>query len=385
MRTGRKDAAPTESRRNADQVDNEPMSKREGTPRGAIDLAHEAAFELGGLRISPSSREVSAGDARKSVEPRVMQALICLARAQGAVVSRDDLVRSCWDGRIVGEDAINRCIAKVRRLADDGQHFSIETIARVGYRLSAAPRPSGESAAEPSAGTSDASLSERVIASSGLHARDDVRRDLVQKLAGEEAHSEEATIFFADMKGFTRLSRALAGNPQAIQTHLTELVGLLADSVLLHNGIVNKFLGDGVMAFFRGSDGPLHAVQCAFDIREKFAALKESWSRGFSEEIDFLEVGMGIAYGNVMIGAVGDGKVSECTIIGNPVSIAAALENRARDGRFILCENRAFHAIEPWIVESEGPLKFQTGAPGGDQASHRIYHIKAIRRSAGRE
>jgi tetratricopeptide (TPR) repeat protein len=51
------------------------------------------------------------------------------------VVSRDSLVVSCWGGRAIGDDAINRCVAKVRRLAGEAAGFRIETIARVGYRL----------------------------------------------------------------------------------------------------------------------------------------------------------------------------------------------------------------------------------------------------------
>ena len=45
-----------------------------------------------------------------------MQVLVALARRRGQVVSRDQLIETCWAGRVVGEDAINRCIAKVRRL-----------------------------------------------------------------------------------------------------------------------------------------------------------------------------------------------------------------------------------------------------------------------------
>ncbi len=102
-----------------------------------IDLAHETDFRLGALLVSPSIREVRATHGSEIVEPRVMQALVCLARAQGAVVSRDDLIRSCWGGRAVGEDAINRCIGKIRQLAEmEGEaSFVIETIPRVGYRL----------------------------------------------------------------------------------------------------------------------------------------------------------------------------------------------------------------------------------------------------------
>ena len=113
----------------------------------AIDLAHEADFALGALTVSPSTREVLRGALREQLEPRVMQVLVALAQADGKVVSRDDLIARCWEGRVVGEDAINRAIGRLRRLseADKGASFEIETIPRVGYRLVAAgsePAPS---------------------------------------------------------------------------------------------------------------------------------------------------------------------------------------------------------------------------------------------------
>jgi Tol biopolymer transport system component len=105
--------------------------------KGEIDLAREGDFALGRLQVRPSLREVTVAGQTETVEPRVMQVLVALARADGAVVSRDQLIETCWGGRIVGEDAINRCIAKVRKVAelDANQSFAIETVARVGYRL----------------------------------------------------------------------------------------------------------------------------------------------------------------------------------------------------------------------------------------------------------
>jgi Tol biopolymer transport system component/DNA-binding winged helix-turn-helix (wHTH) protein len=100
-----------------------------------IDLAQEPDFRLGTMDVRPSVREVEFGDARESLEPRVMQVLVALARAKGAVVSRDDLIATCWEGRIVGEDAINRVIGRLRRLAETSAAFRIGTVARVGYRL----------------------------------------------------------------------------------------------------------------------------------------------------------------------------------------------------------------------------------------------------------
>ena len=117
-----------------------------------IDLAHEPDFTLGQIEVRPSLREVGRDGRRESIDRRVMQVLVALARARGSVVSRDDLIESCWDGVVVGEDAINNCISRLRKAAEaSGNVFSIETIPRVGYRLripeNAVAEPSAASAA----------------------------------------------------------------------------------------------------------------------------------------------------------------------------------------------------------------------------------------------
>ena len=103
-----------------------------------VRLSAATAFRLGRLCIRPSACEAIRDGEVHHIEPRVMQVLVALARAEGAVVSRHDLIQSCWDARIVGVAAINRCIFKLRELADAGAgrtDFQIETIARIGYRL----------------------------------------------------------------------------------------------------------------------------------------------------------------------------------------------------------------------------------------------------------
>jgi DNA-binding winged helix-turn-helix (wHTH) protein/TolB-like protein len=100
-----------------------------------IDLAHAADFRVGALEVEPSTLQVRFAGSSRTVEPRVMQALVLLANERGKVVSRDRLIECCWGGRAVSEDAINRCIAKVRRLGVDCGGFELETIPRVGYRL----------------------------------------------------------------------------------------------------------------------------------------------------------------------------------------------------------------------------------------------------------
>ena len=94
------------------------LDVKPGSPTEPIQLSSEPDFELGDLRVHPSTREAIRGGVRHVVEPRVMQVLVALAHAGGAVVSRDDLIRSCWRGRVVGEAAINGCISKLRALAE---------------------------------------------------------------------------------------------------------------------------------------------------------------------------------------------------------------------------------------------------------------------------
>jgi DNA-binding winged helix-turn-helix (wHTH) protein/tetratricopeptide (TPR) repeat protein len=102
------------------------------------DLSRVPAFRVGPLRVDPPTRTI-AGDAGGSVtlEPRVMQVLVALGLDAGLVLSRDDLIALCWDGRIVGDNAINRVISLLRQAlaAAVGDAVRVETIARVGFRI----------------------------------------------------------------------------------------------------------------------------------------------------------------------------------------------------------------------------------------------------------
>ncbi len=99
-------------------------------------LATCADFALGDLTIKPSLRLVEGASGSMKVEPRVMRVLVALADARGGVLSREALLRLCWDDRIVGEDAINRAVAEVRRILNKlSTCLGVETIPRVGFRL----------------------------------------------------------------------------------------------------------------------------------------------------------------------------------------------------------------------------------------------------------
>jgi adenylate cyclase len=102
-----------------------------------IELAAAADFVLGRTQVRPSSRELTGAGQTIALEPRVMQVLVVLAARAGRTVTRDDLVAACWGGAVVGDDALQRCIGRLRKVARLVGGFQIETVSRIGYRLHA--------------------------------------------------------------------------------------------------------------------------------------------------------------------------------------------------------------------------------------------------------
>lgn len=120
------------------------MDSEDQPHAGAPPLARRADIALGGATVRPSLRSLDGPLGSATAEPRVMQVLLAFIDAGDAVLTRDDLMRQCWPGMVVGDDSVNRAVAEVRRLArTTGAGFTIETIPRVGYRL-AVEVPSGD-------------------------------------------------------------------------------------------------------------------------------------------------------------------------------------------------------------------------------------------------
>jgi DNA-binding winged helix-turn-helix (wHTH) protein/tetratricopeptide (TPR) repeat protein len=117
----------------------------------AVSLAHAAPFRLGALHVAPATRQIARDGRTETLEPRVMQVLVALYEAGGGVVARDDLIARCWDGRVVGDNAIQRTISRLREIAFGlgAGCFRLETVNKVGYRLvELKPVPAGPDAAE---------------------------------------------------------------------------------------------------------------------------------------------------------------------------------------------------------------------------------------------
>lgn len=101
----------------------------------AIDLGKEQPLQVGGASIDPVSREAKYAGGLERLQPQTLKVLIALARRRNQVVTRAELVESCWDAKFVGDDVINRSILMLRQFAERASGFTIETVPKTGYRL----------------------------------------------------------------------------------------------------------------------------------------------------------------------------------------------------------------------------------------------------------
>ena len=97
----------------------------------AIDLGKEPPLEVGGATIDPISREAKYAGGLERLQPQTLKVLIALTRRRNQVVTRAELVESCWDAKFVGDDVINRSISTLRQFAQRASSFTIETVPRV--------------------------------------------------------------------------------------------------------------------------------------------------------------------------------------------------------------------------------------------------------------
>lgn len=156
----------------------------------------------------------------------------------------------------------------------------------------------------------------------------DVMQNVVQnidsiKLGGKRA---EVTVLFADIRGFTSISEQLS--PVEVTKILNEYFSELVPIIEQHKGILNKFMGDAILAIFgepiKNENHPIDAVKCANKMLKKVKLLQEKW---LNEGKPKIEIGIGIATGEAFVGNIGSEERLEYTVIGDTVNTASRIEN----------------------------------------------------------
>jgi adenylate cyclase len=154
---------------------------------------------------------------------------------------------------------------------------------------------------------------------------------VIEKLVQGETKLElggvkrELTILFSDIRGFTSLSEKM--KPEELVPFLNEYLTAMTDIVLSSEGVVDKYIGDAIMAFWGApivqNDHAVRGAMTAVKMKRKLDELQESWSKSGKPRID---IGVGLNTGEVLVGNMGSKQRFDYTVIGDDVNLASRLE-----------------------------------------------------------
>jgi adenylate cyclase len=179
----------------------------------------------------------------------------------------------------------------------------------------------------------------------GRYVSDDVVKVLTEgerpDLAGE---SVQVTVLFSDIRNFTTISEKL--NAHEVVEMLNAYFSLTTEPILVEGGMVNKFIGDAVMAIFgspvRHPDHARRALRAALQMAKEAESFKQWMRRRFPDRgLPEFGIGIGVHSGDAVIGDIGSVKRTEFTAIGDTVNAASRLEGVTKEMRCVLVASRA--------------------------------------------
>lgn len=190
--------------------------------------------------------------------------------------------------------------------------------------------------------------------------------------AGEK---RELTIFFSDVRNFTTLTEK--SDPLVLISMLNEYLTEMTDVIFKYDGVVDKFIGDGILAYWGAFTPGNHALQGAQASLEMFERLKEMNARWAGKGWPEIDIGVGLNTGEVIFGNVGAGKKIEFTIIGDPVNLASRLEseNKPQKTHIIISEFTLARLGDAAEVRSLGGVKVK-----GKTVETQIFELTGLRK-----
>ena len=154
------------------------------------------------------------------------------------------------------------------------------------------------------------------------------------KLGGE---TRQVTVLFADIRGFVRYTEQHTG-PEVIRT-LNQVFQALSKVVFAHKGTFDKYLGDGLMAFYgapvAGEDDAQRAVATAVEMQRLFANLRKDPA----VDMEGLGLGIGLHSGEAIVGNIGSEQVMDYTVVGDAVNVAKRLTDIAQSGQILFSQD----------------------------------------------
>lgn len=169
---------------------------------------------------------------------------------------------------------------------------------------------------------------EKVKSAMGKYMSEDVMKRVMMNIdnLGLGGKKSVVTVLFSDIRGFTSMSETMSA--QQVSEILNEYFSEMEPIITKYNGIINKFIGDAVMAIFgepiQDKNHASNAVKCGYEMLMRVKELQKKWVTEGKPKID---IGIGINTGEVFVGNIGSVNRMEYTVIGDTVNLASRLES----------------------------------------------------------
>jgi adenylate cyclase len=188
------------------------------------------------------------------------------------------------------------------------------------------------------------------------HVVDEITRNREAKLA-LGGKTVRATVLFSDIQGFTRMAETR--EPQRVVGFLNEYMTAMTQVIEAEGGIIDKFIGDGIMAIFLstydGDNHALRAVRAGIGMQRRLAELKHA-STESRPELAVLQVRIGINTGEVVAGNIGSETRMDYTVVGDNVNLASRVESNGRGGEVHISEAVYLDVKDEVKTRSLGPI-----------------------------
>lgn len=178
--------------------------------------------------------------------------------------------------------------------------------------------------------------------------------DMIKNSSGKEVslggERRELAVLFSDVRGFTAFSENRT--PEEVINMLNKYLGFQADLVSLYNGSVDKFVGDEMVALFGGSDAIKNALDCAVAIQKLVKKEHES------DNVQ-INLGIGINYGDMVLGNMGAEDRMDYTVIGAAVNLGARLCSAANPGQILIRRELMDNMNEKYKIGENQMMSFK--------------------------
>ncbi|WP_333887292.1 adenylate/guanylate cyclase domain-containing response regulator [Sphingobacterium siyangense] len=197
--------------------------------------------------------------------------------------------------------------------------------------------------------------------------------------------SKTITIVFWDIRGFSKACEILKAVPEAIAKFLKAYFDLASKIIFKHGGVLDKFIGDGIMALFgslnenESSDDASSAAKAAIDLKSEFEVLLEQWIVEWSlytPEIIKIGLGSGMHTGECLVGSVGTEIRDQYTALGSAVNLAARIESRTIDKQILVSQTTYARLAKSFHFKDAGIINDIKNIPGDFQIYELIEEIK---------